>query len=433
LAGNRRIFRFYLKTLAKLLGAAKLIRQYEKRLGAVYRTADLGRKIKTEGVALMGKTLRLKLGLAAGLLAAGMGLAEEETVSTREFEALQAEVLELKTLLNANQVQTEEGLQNAEAKSKTPIPEIPEGLEFGALVEVEAGYSSTDSDDESDITLATVELSAGWQLSDWVRGDLIFLYEEDDTEPMDVDQAYITLGNTERLPLYVQFGKMYVPFGKLDSLFVSDPIVLELAETLETAALLGVEAGGFNASVSVFNGDVETEGEDHVENVVLAVSYAIEGEKASVAFGGSWIRNILDSDGLTGVLDDEFGYAYTADDTAGVNAWMTATMGRATLIAEYVKVLDDIEVDGASTGLAPESLNFEVGFALTDSIEIGAKYEISDEVADWYAEKRYGLVCGYAFPEMPYGAMGLSLEYMREDFDGDEEGDLVTAQLAVEF
>ncbi len=379
----------------------------------------------------MGKTRRIVAGVTAGVLIAG-GVMGEETVSKQQFDTLQAEVSELRALLSQNQVQTAAVQSQVEQTVQASTFKLPEGLEFGAVMEVEAGYSSGEDEDSSDISLATVELSAGWQLSDWVRGDLVFLYEEDDT-PFDVDQAYITLGNTEKFPLYLQLGKMYVPFGNLDSVFVSDPIVLELAETLETAALLGVEAGGFNASVSVFNGDVETEGEDHAENLVLAASYGVEGENSSLAFGSSWIRNIMDSDGLTGVLDDEFGYTYTADDTAGVNAWITATMGRMTLIAEYVKALDEIEVDGVSTGFAPESLNLELGVTVTDSVDFGVKYETSDEVADWVAENRYGVVCNIALPEMTHGAMGFSLEYMHEEFESGDEGDLVTAQLALEF
>jgi len=277
-----------------------------------------------------------------------------------------------------------------------------------------------------------VELAAGWQFADWIRGDLVFLYEEDDT-PFDVDQAFVTFGNTDEFPLYLQLGKMYVPFGNFDSVFVSDPVVLELAESLETAATLGVEASGFNASVSVFNGDVETDDDDHVGNFVLAASYGIERDDSSIAFGGAWIRNIADSDGLTGILDDEFGYSYTAGDVAGLDLWVTATMGRLTLIAEYVKALDEVEVDGAPTGFAPESLNLELGFALTDSVEIGAKYEKSDDVADWYAEQRYGVVCGYTFPETGCCLMGLSFEYMHEEFENAGEGDLITAQLALGF
>ncbi|MGE4489335.1 MAG: LbtU family siderophore porin [Kiritimatiellales bacterium] len=367
------------------------------------------------------------IGRIAGVVAitAVLGaVAQEETVSRQDFEALQKEVSVLKSELTKQQ-QKELG-----SVSLT----VPEGLEFGALVEVEAAYSSTDSEDESDLTLATVELSAGWQLIDWLRADLVFLYEEDDTEPMDVDQAILTFGNLEKFPLFLQVGKMYVPFGNLDSFFISDPIVLELAETLESAALLGVEKGGFSASLTAFNGDVETDGENQTDNFVAAASYSLESDNASLSFGGAWIRNIMDSDGLTGVLEDAYAYTYTSDDTGGLDAWATASFGPATLIVEYVKTLDDITVDGVNQGLKPSSLNLELGYALTDRLEVAAKVEKSRDVADWFPENRYGVVCSYLLAETDLCSTGLALEYMKEDFAaGAEDADLVTMQIAVEF
>jgi hypothetical protein len=328
----------------------------------------------------------------------------------------------------------QEAIGQLDQKLETVKAGLPAGLEFGALVEVEAGYRHTKSDDKSDMTLATVELSTGWQLDKRLRADLVLLYEEDATEPMDVDQATVTLGNTEEFPLFLQAGKMYVPFGNLDSFFVSDPVALELAETRETAALLGYEKGGFNASASAFNGDVETGGENQIGNMVLAASYGIENENLALNFGAAWIRNIMDSDGLTGVLDDVYAYTYTDDDIGGLNFWATGTLGRTTLIAEYVTALDDINADGTDTGLRPSSLNLEFGYALTDRLEVAAKYERADDVSDWFAEKRCGLVGRCCLFKTDSCSVGMALEYMKEDFgSGAENADVVTAQIAVWF
>lgn len=382
-------------------------------------------------------------GWIAGLVVTGVALgaaAQEETVSKEEFDALQQEVRELRTLLNVQGGPTPAMRADTERGLDETLEEMTEGvpgeMEFGALIEVEAGYSHTDSEDASDIALATVELGAGWQFSDWIRGDLVFLYEEDDT-PFDVDQAILTFGNPEEFPLFLQFGKMYVPFGNFDSFFISDPIALELAETLETGALLGFQKGGFSASLTAFNGDLPTSGEDHVDNLVAAVSYGIEGREAALNVGASWIRNIMESDGLTGVLEDNFFTApgdVTSDDTGGFNAWAMAAFGPATLIAEYVTALDEFDVNGTEQGLKPSSINLELGCEMTDRIEVAAKFEKADDVADWFAENRYGVVCGYLLAENEMYSTGLALEYMREDFGaGAEDADLVTMQIAVEF
>ncbi len=363
--------------------------------------------------------------LAIGLLAGGAF--GEDMVSKMDFDALQAEVAQLKALLQENRAQTVAVRTEVDELVATPTLSMPSGLEFSGVIEVEAAYNSTDDEDESDIALATVELAAGWQFDEWVRADIVALYE--DGEELDIDQAFITFGNSEVSPFFLQVGRFVVPFGNYDSLFVSDPIALELGEASEDAALLGYENGGFSASVSVFNGNVETDGESQIENAVIAASYVIENEDSSFAFGASWIRNILDSDGLTDWLDGDV----TDDDVGGGNAWATATMGRATLIAEYVKVLDSVSVNGVDTGFEPESINLEAGWAFTDRLDAAVKVEKTRNAEGVLPETRYGLVCNVLLRETDIYSTGLSLEYMRENYEGGDDADLITMQLGLEF
>eukprot|EP01155_Anaeramoeba_flamelloides_P046761 Anaeramoba_flamelloidesc39939_g1_i1.p1 GENE.c39939_g1_i1~~c39939_g1_i1.p1 ORF type:complete len:154 (-),score=27.30 c39939_g1_i1:86-547(-) len=90
-------------------------------------------------------------------------------------------------------------------------------ITLSGLIEIEAYYESIDYDDSaendednSDITLATVELGVDVDLVKHVSGHILLLWEEDDTEPMDVDEAFITLDGEDVLPLYLMAGKMYV-------------------------------------------------------------------------------------------------------------------------------------------------------------------------------------------------------------------------------
>jgi hypothetical protein len=303
-------------------------------------------------------------------------------------------------------------------------PTLPGGLEYGALFEWEVGHS----DGETEEAMATVELGAGWQAMDWLHGDVVFLYEEGDTDPMELDQLYLTLGNTEMFPLYFQAGKIYAPFGHFDSFFISDPVVLELAESLEQSVALGFEKGGFDAGLTMFDSEVEG---GSGRNAILAASYGVEKEGSSIAVGASLIHNILDADGLTGVLEDS-GYT-SADEAAGFNAWLTAAKGRVTLIAEYVQALERIEVDGADSGLKPSSLNLELGYELTDTIDVAAKYEHSTDICGEFAEHRFGAVCNCTLFELDLVSAGLALEYLRDEFDGGESADRVTLQLALAF
>lgn len=215
-----------------------------------------------------------------------------------------------------------------DAAKKPKTSTLLDRLEYGALFEVETAHS----EGSTETVMATVELGAGMQITDWLHGDVVFLYEEVDTDPMELDQLFFTLGNTEKFPFYLQGGKLYAPFGHFDSFFISDPIVLELAESLEEGGTLGFEMNGFDAALTVFESEID--GSDDY-NGILAASYGVEGEDCSIAVGASLIKNILDADGLTGVLEDaEY---TTADEAAGFNAWLTATKGKATFITEYVQ------------------------------------------------------------------------------------------------
>ena len=129
---------------------------------------------------------------------------------------------------------------------------FPEGLSLGALVELSQDYRDQGGDHSRDFTVATVELFAHWQMTEWISGEASFLYEENDTQPMDVDQAFLTIGNTESFPFFTQLGKMYLPFGNYDSAFISDPVALELGETHNTAALFGFEKNGWLAGHGFF-------------------------------------------------------------------------------------------------------------------------------------------------------------------------------------
>jgi hypothetical protein len=99
---------------------------------------------------------------------------------------------------------------------------LSENVTLSGLVEVEAFNASDFEDkDSSDITLATMQLGLDVQANDWISGHILFLYEEDLTEPMDVDEASITLGGTDETPAFLSVGKMYLPFGVFDSNMIS--------------------------------------------------------------------------------------------------------------------------------------------------------------------------------------------------------------------
>lgn len=358
----------------------------------------------------MGKTLLMVWGLVACVFA-------EEQVQGGEDRVMQ---------VRARRLDLHDG-ELSLAKTEWSVDEsefkLPYGLEYGALFEMEVAHS----EGSTDTTMSTVELGAGWQATGWMHGDVVFLYEENDTDPMRLDQLYLTLGNPEELPLYLQVGQFYAPFGNFDTFFISDPVVQELAEGLEKGATFGWTAGGLNAGVTVFDSEVRGK----TRNAILAASYGLQGADCSLDAGVSWIRNILDADGLIDVLRDA-SYS-SAEETAGLNAWMTVGYKRVTLIAEYVQALNHFEVDGLDTGLSPASVNLELGFRVSDLVELGAKYEYSKDISDWFAHRRCGAVCNVTVIEHEWVVASVACEYLREEYNEGLGADRVAMQFAVEF
>jgi hypothetical protein len=315
-------------------------------------------------------------------------------------------------------------------------------ITLSGLIEAEASYEDYDYDDpaiddedSSDIVLATVELGVDVDIIKHVKGHVLFLWEEDDTEPVDVDEGFITLDGEDVVPLYLNVGKLYVPFGNFESHFISDPLTLELGETRESALTVGCVNPWMDVSVSAFNGDIDETGEDnHIESYVAKASFSVPEKLVSnfgIAGGVSYISNIADSDNLQDEIVPTDGIK---DYVGGLNAFLSISfMDKLFIECEYLGALDEFEAgelsfDGGNE-FQPETWNFELAVAATDRLELAVKYEGGDDLGDFLPEDQYGAAVTFALFE----DTSLSFEYLHGEFENDDERDLFTTQLAVEF
>ena len=316
---------------------------------------------------------------------------------------------------------------------------IGEHVTISGLVEVEVGFSEDyDGNDESDIALATVELGIDIDLHKYVSAHILLLWEEDDTEPVDLDEGYIMLGNTEHFPLYLQAGKLYVPFGNFESHMISDPLTLELGETRETAAIFGVEYKGLYGGAYAFNGDIDESGDDdEIKCFGLNAGYAFENETFGLDIGAGWINNLGDSDTLGDTLPGEI-----KDYVGGLTAHAIFSWRGLQLIGEYLGATDDFEVDELEfkgVGAEPETWNIELGHTFEiagHETVVALAYQGSDEaLALELPEERYLGTIGVGLID----GLSLAVEYAHdEDYDEKDGGtgdnaDTITLQMALEF
>lgn len=332
-------------------------------------------------------------------------------------------------------------------------------ITVSGVVEIEAGASSGyDGTDSSDITLSTMELGIDAELNDWVSGSVVLLWEEDDTEPVDLDQAIVTLGNTEQAPYYLSAGKMYIPFGYYETNMISDPLTLEIGETGQTTVRVGYENQGFQGSVYSYKGDIIRRGDDDTINCYGAnMGYSFKKDSLAIGLGAGITSNILESDGLGDAFEeareefvsnaggadpvfelDEFVVGYS------VNAMVQ--FGSATFMGEYVGAADDPEYytnDGAGTEAritleAPAAYHVEGAYAfeLAEKEMVAAiTWQGTVGLAGTFPETRLGAALGVTLIE----GVGLAAEYIMDDdysvSDGGTGKDetAVTLQLALEF
>lgn len=332
-------------------------------------------------------------------------------------------------------------LQNQDISGQ--LPAWMKRLEISGLLEAEAGYMSLEDGNESDVALATMELGVDAVINDYVSGHVLFLWEEDDTEPVDLNEGFITLTGGADCPGYVSAGKLYVPFGNFETNMISDPLTLELGETRESAIQAGLEMNGFYGSVYLFNGDADEYGQDnHADNYGAQAGLAMETAHFHMDIGAGYISNIIDADGWEGLfedLEDAIGTKVSLDDSVGgLGAHAIISAGPFMLIGEYITALDEALFIRADTGAAVETAeeisawNAEAGYFFdlgNRPATAGLAFQGSDDAGDFLPKTRLSGVIGVEI----YEATSLSLEYFHAEYENDDEADGVTAQLAFEF
>jgi len=312
---------------------------------------------------------------------------------------------------------------------------------LSGLIEVAISSETTDHDnpatpdpDSSDITLSTVELGVDVEVAKHVKGHILFLWEEDDTEDVIVDEGIIIIDGADVIPLYLEVGKMYIPFGNFESHFISDPITLDLGETRESALRVGYINNRVDLSMGTFNGDIqETDDEDdNIDGFFISAVLSMPEDTISginLTAGISFISNIADSDGLSEEI-----VTTVEDYVSGLCAFLNVTYNdKFFLSLEHLGATDDFEAgelsfDGGAD-YQPSAWNFEFAYAATDRLELALKVEGGDDLGDFQVEKQYGVAALYSLFENT----SLAGEYLQGEYDNDDERESLTAQVAIEF
>ena len=352
-------------------------------------------------------------------------------------EQLDALKAELKNATEAAAANTKE-----DASSTAKMRRFLDSIKIGGVIEVEATNTETYAGaDSSDISLAKVELFLDTQPHALLATHMQLLYEDDGNENITLDEAFATLGSTDKFPLYVQAGKWVIPFGGFETAMNTDPLTKNLGETKEAAILAGFAKGGFSISGYAYNGDTQKSGEgDNIDQFGVSMEYGGEFGGTSVSFGGGYIGNIADSDGLSDALGSNT--TALANYVGGWELHGSVGVGPVTVYGGYMSAADSFKSDEVAfngQGAQPTAWNAEAAY----STEVMGK-EVIIAVTVQGTEEALAV----SLPEMRFaGALtfqamehtAVIVEYIHdEDYDtGDggtgNNGHTVTLKLAVDF
>lgn len=255
-------------------------------------------------------------------------------------------------------------------KEAEPQPEEKDGKKINefvtlrGLIEADAivarDYAGSDT---STFELATVELALEGKATEWATGLIVVDYDSDD-DSLYVDEANITLGKTDAMPLFLTAGKVYAPFGHFATNMLQDPLTHTIGEINAPGVIGGFETSGITGTLVGFKGMNETGEDDTIKGFGAELSYAYEQDETSLETGISWVNNIADADGITDVLG-EAGIDTISSQVGGLSLHFCAKYGAFSLISEYTMALDSFDPDQlafGNSGARPAALNTELAY-----------------------------------------------------------------------
>ncbi|HEY4234682.1 MAG TPA: hypothetical protein VGM76_14710, partial [Lacipirellulaceae bacterium] len=176
----------------------------------------------------------------------------------QQLEDMNERIKELETGKKANEDATRTIIRQSIAERGSNINEY---VNFGGTLESLTFWEENfDGTHESDTRLDTAELDFEIKMNSWSHANLVVEYDpgtnltfpttEGDAvniRRLDIRRGIITIGNTEKYPLYATFGRDDVPFGiatgdpLADTLTINDPLTIEVFQTREDFIMLGFE------------------------------------------------------------------------------------------------------------------------------------------------------------------------------------------------
>lgn len=315
--------------------------------------------------------------------------------------------------------------QSADDAADLLLAAMETEIKLSGYFEFSATYLKQGDDKTSDFSLTEIDLGFATQLTEKLGASLTLIYEDGAEDGVSVDEAIATYQLTDELLLAA--GRYTVPFGKFETEMLSDPLTLALGEISSDGVYAVWEHGILSLALALF--DSAAADSDTIETFAAALEIA---PSETLAFGVSMVSDLAGgamADTVNETIED--GGAYSK--AAGISAFVKATLGKATLSAEYLGAVDDMELtdaEGETTAAKPQAWFAELALALTDDVTAAVRYEGSkDFLPEEMPESIFGAAVKYAIVENAT----LGLEYLAGKVKDGDDLHQVTANIVLEF
>lgn len=296
------------------------------------------------------------------------------------------------------------------------------------LIEVETQSSTVAGESKSDLLVATLDWNTLIPVNESMSWHVGLLWEQDVREDDPLDRLYVN-GIWHGLGWTV--GRFYQPVGRFDSIFISDPLTMEMAEINQTSAMLDYTFDSCLIQVGLFRSSWnEVPAERNVDQSYAAITWMpIE----TTEVGAYWLSNLLESDGLAN--SGEALQGLNRDESAaGMGCFLHHSQGSVEWHLECVGALTSVD---AGSDTLPIALHAECSYAIQADLRLGVRYEESDDFygsfssGSWieeFAAKRTSVVLLHESEQ----GWGFCIEAMwldRSDTESDERVALQLSQL----
>ncbi|MBA3660845.1 MAG: LbtU family siderophore porin [Gammaproteobacteria bacterium] len=207
---------------------------------------------------------------------------------------------------------------------------------------------------------------------------------------LQIEQAFLTVGNFEVSPVYFQAGKQFQDFSRYEIHPITESLTQVMSKTLATSAKLGFIASGFNGSVFIFDDPISKVGQSsNTTNYGVSLGFDMPTEQYGLSVGAAWLYNLM------GVND----IAYNVNQFNQNNAALGTTGGytsRKSGAAAYADFNTGPFYIGAryTTALQRFNVNDLPSNGIADIVAgTGAPIADADGARPWSA----GLQAGYGF------------------------------------